>query len=401
MAIVSFTPVVFANGKRADGSYNVKIRVYYKGKDRKLATTLTAYPEDLTKKLAIKSQSLKEKCSDLIKQMRKPLESLTFAQMEAMTVDDIIAYMKESQAEFRLDFFAYADGKIPSMKYNTAVCCKTALNAFEKYLGTRSLDFSRLTSSTLRGFQSWMEDAKGKQRRSTEAYLGIIRRFVNYARKEYNDETHTRIGNPFAYFEIPKSATPHHRDIEEDVIRAMIRERKSIRGQERIAVDVFLISFFLCGMNIPDLLECEKAKDGIIVFDRCKTRDQRTDRAETILRIEPEVRPLIDEYADSGRLLNLHRKYKSRLTLSQAVHKGLTMWSNEHEYGKVTFYSARHSVATLHYSLGTPRDIINDMISHVDKSMKMTDIYINKDWSRVWEAHRRLVLKILGEGTQL
>ena len=58
---------------------------------------------------------------------------------------------------------------------------------------------------------------------------------------------------------------------------------------------------------------------------------------------------------------------------------------------RVTFYTARHTWATLAYKIGIEKGIINDCLCHIDEAMKVTDIYIEKDWERLWEANRRVI----------
>ena len=57
----------------------------------------------------------------------------------------------------------------------------------------------------------------------------------------------------------------------------------------------------------------------------------------------------------------------------------------------VTFYSARHTWATVAYRIGIEKGIINDCLCHVDQAMKVTDIYIEKDWERLWAANSKVM----------
>lgn len=57
----------------------------------------------------------------------------------------------------------------------------------------------------------------------------------------------------------------------------------------------------------------------------------------------------------------------------------------------LTFYSARHTWATLAYSAGVDKSIINDCLCHIDESMRVTDIYIAKDWERLWKANEKVL----------
>ena len=50
----SFTPVIIPSQKLSDGTYNVKIRVTYKRKSKRLSTQLYATPKDLNKAMKLK-----------------------------------------------------------------------------------------------------------------------------------------------------------------------------------------------------------------------------------------------------------------------------------------------------------------------------------------------------------
>ena len=56
-----------------------------------------------------------------------------------------------------------------------------------------------------------------------------------------------------------------------------------------------------------------------------------------------------------------------------------------------SMYAARHSWATIAYEIGIPMEIINDCLCHVDVKMAVTDIYIKKDWSKRWDANRKVL----------
>jgi hypothetical protein len=59
----------------------------------------------------------------------------------------------------------------------------------------------------------------------------------------------------------------------------------------------------------------------------------------------------------------------------------------------VTLYSARHTWATTAYEVGVGKEIINDGLCHVDRDMKVTDIYIKKDWSVIWRANEKVLAR--------
>ena len=57
------------------------------------------------------------------------------------------------------------------------------------------------------------------------------------------------------------------------------------------------------------------------------------------------------------------------------------------------YYAARHSWATLACStaVGIDKATVHEALNHVDDKMKVTDIYIDHDWSVIWEANRKVL----------
>lgn len=123
---------------------------------------------------------------------------------------------------------------------------------------------------------------------------------------------------------------------------------------------------------------------------RTKTRSRRDDKAEMFVKIDPLVKDLIKEYrATKSKLaFSFSERYSSYQIFGENVNEGLAKFCTRIGYsGKVTLYGARHSWASIAYKAGVEKGLINDGLCHVDKTMKVTDIYINKDWSVLWKAN--------------
>lgn len=167
----------------------------------------------------------------------------------------------------------------------------------------------------------------------------------------------------------------------------------------RMARDCFLLSFALMGMNSADLLTCPPARKDEIVYFRQKTASRRTDRAEMHVRIEPCVSPLIARYSDKTgkRLLHFYLRYKDRVSFNKAINKGLKDVGEAIGVDGLTFYAAWHSWATI---ARTPREeggagldkyVIHEALNHVDTSMKVTDIYLVKNWRVIFDANKAVM----------
>ena len=57
------------------------------------------------------------------------------------------------------------------------------------------------------------------------------------------------------------------------------------------------------------------------------------------------------------------------------------------------FYAARHSWATIarSASVGIDKATVHEALNHVDAKMKVTDIYIDRDWSVIWNANKKVL----------
>ena len=104
-----------------------------------------------------------------------------------------------------------------------------------------------------------------------------------------------------------------------------MNREKGLRRQE-LARDVFMLSFFLVGMNTVDMFNVPYAsrKNGRITYQRSKTKDRREDHAEISIKIEPEAERLMKKYADPDkvRLFLFYKLYSDSSTFNGAVNKG-------------------------------------------------------------------------------
>lgn len=160
------------------------------------------------------------------------------------------------------------------------------------------------------------------------------------------------------------------------------------------AKDVFLLSFMLVGMNAVDLYTATDCKGGRITYQRAKTRNRRADNAEISIKLEPEVMALFEKYRDpSGqRVFKFYKLYSSMDTFCAALNKGLKKLGDIIGVDDLEFYAARHSWATIaNNDAGVDKYTVHEALNHVDETMRVTDIYIRKNWERIDKANRAVL----------
>lgn len=126
-------------------------------------------------------------------------------------------------------------------------------------------------------------------------------------------------------------------------------------------------------------------------------RDRRSDRALMRVRVEPCVAPLLAEYAGrDGWLFSFRERYARTENFSRAVNLGLAEFSARLGLRLpcgLTLYCARHTWGTVARSAmcRVDKGIVHEALCHVDSSMRVTDIYADKDWSVIWAANARVL----------
>lgn len=392
---VTLRPVIYAQYRRNDGTYPVRIRVTFARKSRFVSTNLVASQAQLTKGLKIKDAALNLKVENLLRDFRKAVSELNYFALQSMTVDDVVAYLLKGGSEtFSLDFPTFARTSIAS-KGKGAKNYTSALNSLIAFLGKERFDISVLTSSTLHRYELWLKQRHGENARAVSLYLSSVAHLHHLARKQYNDAELNliRIPNPFGNYTPPKQADGHHRNLPPAIINLMLFYRSRLEGRERLGVDTFLISFSLMGMNAPDLFSLSTPSNGIVFYNRTKTKDRRNDQAEMRVRLEQVCQWLYDEYkGHDGRLFNFAERYANYVNYERAVNIGLHQFEERFGLPPLTLYVARHTWATTARTsiCGIDKSTVNDCMCHLERGMKVTDIYADKDWTTLWEANRKV-----------
>lgn len=398
MARITLAPVIYPNFRRADGSYSIKMRVTVNRKSRFLVTSEIALPGQLTRSLSIKDTALVQRLRDLEKRMRNAVSDLDMYTLDQMDIDSVISYMNNRiNGDFRLDFFKFWEEAVSCKPSGSRENYIVALHSFQRFVGLNSLDISKVTSRLMREYESWLVAKHGSGARAVTMYTAAVAHVHSLARKKFNndDTGEMLIKNPFDFYKPPKQKPTAHRNVEASVIQAMIDKRLELKGRERRAVDAYLLSFALMGMNAPDLLSCKPPKGDVLIYNRTKTKDRRADKAEMRVKVDERIRAIYDEWKDNDgeHAFRFHRFHENPKQFRWALAKGLASYRERMGIPAkgLDFYSARHSFASLAYSIGISKGIINDCLCHVDEAMKVTDIYINKDWSVLWEANRKVL----------
>ena len=404
--MATFKAVVLKHQVHIDKTVRIKIKVTHNRIRKFIDTGLVATTSDITKSGKIKTQAFIDATNDTIKLYHEKCNRHP-EKVSKMDCAELVEFI--TRPEPTMDFIKFADNHIKLMRENgrakSASDYQSAINALKRYMGCDYLAVNEINVKFLQAFCTWLplnpvnkNNKRHTMQRAPSHYLGSIRTLHNEMKLQYNDEDNCVIpipGSPFARFKVPKSPVTKKRAISPADIKKIYElnymepKRGSGSRSFNLAKDCFLLSFFLMGMNSADLFDCTEIKNNTITYYRKKTRDRRDDHAEMQVTIQPEITPLVEKYRDPAgkRVFNFYTEYKNESNFNRAINLGL-----KNILPGLQFYSARHSWATIALNnCGIDKYLVHECLVHTEQSMKTTDVYLMKDYSRINNANRKVI----------
>lgn len=400
--MATFKPEVRMDNLRSDNTYSIRIRITHNRKVKRIPTSIYVDKKEVTKSGKIKNQQIIDQLEDIVREYRKKVTALSVA-IEVMTIDELTEYLTKKDETLKVDFFEFSEKWIAKNKDKHGIqIFVSMLNTLEKYLGRRRLDFKEINYRFLKSFEEHLG-----QRRRLSLYMGKIRHLYNEAKLEYNDEEYGRIlipWSPFAKYSIPNIEPTKDRTLTAEQIRQIYElPYKPNRFPSRpcaynVAKDVFILSFCLMGMNTADLYLCEELAESngryTITYNRAKTSARRSDKARISVDVHPFLVPLFEKYRNprKGKIFSFVNRYCDYTQLNKSVNKGLKEVGKAIGIDDLEFYAARHTFATIaRNKLGYDKSTVGEALNHVEKENKITDIYIQKDFSIINKLNKEVI----------
>lgn len=423
--MATFKTCVFKHQQREDNKFPISIRVTTNRQSAYINTGIYAVKSQISKDF----KSIKD--TELARTIDRKIEKFeqfiirnlapTLKQYSARQLCDILT--RSTSDNQSIDFINFSTQYIEKLQKNGQLSYSklmaSTVNALVDFFGRPNVSINEITANSLSHFVDYIKtprricrtDQFGRKTtrnypavsdRTAADYLTKIRTLFNAALDKYNDQdsgvmliTHY----PFRKLKIKTTHISQKRNLPIEIIK-LIRDTPIAPTHHRqiLARDVFMLSFYLVGMNLVDMFTVESIKNWRINYNRVKTTSRREDGAYISILVEDEAKPIIEKYRDpkNKRIFDFYTRYSDHRNFVRAVNSGLAQLCEELDLEtKITSYFARHSWATIARNDCKVRlEDINLALNHVDRDMKITDIYIARDWTLI-DAANRLVLDCL------
>lgn len=287
-------------------------------------------------------------------------------------------------------FALYRQNKMRSASASTIRILDTAIAAIEPFFEEDYM-LKKLDAMKLYELRDYMT-RRGLNSTTQLMYLGYLRSAVSFAAR-HRKVTYDIM--PFRDFDMPKNQVRN--------VALTIEQLRTIRDQEfegqykeqmSFSRDLFMLSFYLCGMNLVDIMRLDLTKDSIR-FLRQKTKNYRTEDKSTEFTIQPEARALIDKLIVKGQI-QYRRKNRTYCSLTRTLNRHLKNVAEACGIDKrLIFYSARKTFAQIanelmikdsiiEYCIGDSTSIGNKTIgNYIHISKRMADAAMRKVFDAV------------------
>lgn len=365
--------------KLKDGTYPVQIKVGY-GTNLYLPTGIYLAAEDWDEKLQVctgrQARTINNILSGCLLRVTNRLlelretgqyDTYNNAQLRQMLTDITL-----TAPTIGVPTFAEYIDKVAALKTDhTAVSYVTTKNRLAAYCDITKLRFTDLSYAWFEAFVKQLQ-TDGLKRNTVAKYLKTIKTVIKYA------EDDNVAVNP-AYKKVnsrAESDTPM-RNLPVETLRR-VRDTK-LDGKVNRYIDAFMLSFYLIGINMADMLALPK---DCIVNGRLQYKRAKTGKNYSI-KVEPEAQAIIDKYPGKTHLLSFGEKFGSWFRCG----------CNE-QLGKIekglTWYWARYSWANFAVDLDIPKDVISEALGHKHGST-VTGIYIKYSHDKIDKANRQVI----------
>ncbi|RQO79087.1 recombinase [Pedobacter sp. KBW01] len=402
---------VFEHHKKTDGTYNVKICVHHKSQRKYFDTVHYVVKKQLTAKLKIKDSFVNDLVDEQLKGYRRIISELG-EKLNYFNVESLSEYLREKDAD--VDFIKFCSEHIAQSdkdgKKGTAHNHRVIRNSLIDYFKREAVSITEINSNMLVSYERYLRSERTMIRQSGQKnitkettskglsdsglfnHMRDLRTLFNAARNMYNNEDLGiyRIKHyPFKKYKIGSAPLTKKRNNTLEQIRT-IRDCVTKKGSRaEMAKELYMLSFYLCGMNAVDFYNLTKGniRNGRIDYNRSKTEGQRKDDAFISIKIIDEATPLLEKYIEK-----LSIRYINSNGLNKALAMGMKDLRKITGFKEFTLYWARHSFATIaRNSCRMSKDDVAQALNHVDSEHSTTDIYIEKDWRIVDEVQIKVV----------
>lgn len=362
---------VLKHTKSKDGSYKIRISIGHRSETHYIVTSysvnaLSEFDNGIVVRVP-NAHEINIKLRNLLNDYEERLERIDSPEdYTCKELRDLLKSMRthSSKVTFKQVSEQYQKELIEDGRGSYAGMLQNSLRLFFEFTGG-DVFLSEISTITISEFERWLK-RKGVSQTYISMTLSMTRTIVNRAIRM---QLVTYSVHPFTYWKRP--ADPERElDISVEDVRA-IRDAQPRLKKQRIARDIFMLSYYLGGINLIDLLEIDFRGVSVLEYTRHKSRNMKLSDKRISFTLQPEAKELISKWINrnTGRLdFGYKFSYKNFLAYVTRSIKSLAKDIDIQDYRKVCYYTARKSFVQHGFDLGISLEVLEYCIGQSVKN---------------------------------
>ena len=347
-----------------NGKHKIRIAIGHKRVTKYLVTRFIVDSPDQLRDGQIvdvpNAAHINMKLRNLLNTYQEALDRINTSSYTCAQLVDYLSNIRHGSTTFSSAADDYIRDMLKEGRKNTAALYQRTCDYFTSF--TRiDIMLDGITPRIIKDFDLFLRD-KGLSPVTRGTHLVHIKAIINRAirDKKVSYDTH-----PFEYYEKPEGNI-RELDISVEDVR-LIRDADVAEKSLRVARDLFMLSYYLGGINLVDLMQINFKGRTTIEYIRQKSKNTKKGDKKVSFTIPEEAWPLIQRWMGKNGKLNFGYKYTydnfRKYVTHEIVRLGERLGIQQH----VVYYSARKSFVQHGFELGIPLETLEYCIG---QSMK-------------------------------
>lgn len=395
--MTTFSIVIVPTKRLANGKHRIRIAVAHQAQTRYIATPFILDSiSQLKKGRVVRHENAAQINLCLQRTINEYILILSsIKHANQLTCTQLIHSIQEEERKKYLTFDVIAKEFLSTLQSESRIksykLYKTAISHFNRFLKKEhDIPLEQIRPSHIHQYQNFLEKRELSST-TVRIYFTLIKVILNYAIKM--DYIHYKV-HPFAACILPSSRI-RNLDLTVDELKSL--RDVSLKEQNLLIVrDLFMLTYYLGGINLKDLLDYHFEENNLILsYIRHKTYRTKHGENEIVFSIQPEAQQIISKYRTDKGFLKFG-PYESYNKVYSLIYRYLTRIAREAGItSSISYYSARKSFAQHGYNIGIQIETIEYCIGHSMKSNRPIGNYIRVMRSHADIAMRRIFDELL------
>ena len=365
---------VVPSKKLVDGTHKIRVAINHKHETRYLITRFIIDSTSQFKSGRVVGRDdaviVNKKLRFILDEYQNALDKINVSAFTCAQVREYLSRYKSTGTTVAQRWEEYINELNEEGRSGTA-----GLHAYTKrYFEERFFDmvqFETMGPAIIKDFDRFLRIKKRLGDTTVSMHMKRLKVIVNAAKRDNIIKYEV---DPFSYYDMPHSAE-RELDITVEEFRK-IRDFMVKEKSQRMARDLFVLSYYLGGINLIDLMAINFKGANIIEYVRTKTENTKRGDKRISITIPDEAKQIIKEWTGRNGRLDFGYNY-SYENFRNYVTKEIQKLAARLEINKrVVYYSARKSFVQHGFEIGIPLETLEYCIGQSVKKNRPIFNYV-------------------------